>query len=186
MNFPVLKTERLELRQLTQQDVDAVYAIFSDSDVVRYYDLAPFEEKKQAARIIDFFQQRWQSRAGIRWGIYFSGENACIGTCGLNSWDKNMHSATIGYDLNKAHWGKGIATEAVSEILNTTFSKESPFDYINRIQADTIPGNDASERVLIKLGFKEEGLRRQSGYWKNRYHDLKCFGLLREEFVPQK
>ena len=43
-------------------------------------------------------------------------------------------------------------------------------------------GNTASESVLKKLGFKEEGIRRSSGFWKNEFHDLKCFGLIKPEF----
>lgn len=45
-----------------------------------------------------------------------------------------------------------------------------------------MPGNQASEALLRKLGFKEEGLRRDSGFWKGCFHDLKCFGLLNTEF----
>ncbi|WP_042153559.1 hypothetical protein, partial [Pseudoalteromonas sp. '520P1 No. 412'] len=43
-------------------------------------------------------------------------------------------------------------------------------------------GNAASESVLKKLGFKEEGIRRSSGFWKKEFHDLKCFGLIKPEF----
>ena len=93
-----------------------------------------------------------------------------------------MHSGVIGYDLHPDYWGKGITTEAVSSVLNLAYSGGLPCGVLNRIQADAVPGNIASEKVLLKLGFKEEGIRRQSGYWKGKYHDLKCFSLLREEF----
>ena len=66
----------------------------------------------------------------------------------------------------------------MSEILKVDFTGLLPCGQLNRIQADTIPGNTASESLLFKLGFKEEGLRRESGYWKNTFHDLKCFALL--------
>jgi len=93
-----------------------------------------------------------------------------------------MRSATIGYDLNRDYWGRGITTEALRSIIRYAFSGKLPCPIVNRIQADTIPGNIASEKVLLKLGFVEEGIRRQSGYWKDQYHDLKCFGLLKENF----
>ena len=96
-----------------------------------------------------------------------------------------MHSATIGYDLNKNYWGQGIITEALISVIKAAFTIDSLFGILNRIQADTIPGNIASEKVLLKLGFKEEGLRRQSGFWKNKYHDLKYFGLLKFEFKDE-
>ncbi len=91
-------------------------------------------------------------------------------------------TAVIGYDLLPSYWGKGLATEAVNQIVKEAFLGKLPCGKLNRIQADTIPGNIGSESVLLKIGFKEEGLRRQCGYWKNQFHDLKCFGLIRCEY----
>ena len=184
MDFPQLTTSRLELKEITPADNQAIFEIFSNPAVVEYYDLAPFEHMIQADRLIEFFRTRFENNAGIRWGIYRQGNDQCLGTCGINAWDKNMHSASIGYDLNKTFWGQGIITEALYTVIKTIFRDDSLFGVLNRIQADTIPGNIASEKVLLKLGFKQEGIRRQSGYWKNTYHDLKCFGLLKSEFEP--
>jgi len=185
MSFPELATERLLLKELTVNDRNAIFEIFSNSDVVNYYDLAEFKNLNQADNLIHFFNNRYQTDAGIRWGIFLKNEPQCIGTCGFNAFNNAMHSTTIGYDLNKYFWGMGIATEALHAVLNYLFSAELPFGMINRVQADTVPGNIASEKVLLKLGFKEEGLRRKSGFWKNQYHDLKCFGLLKSDFVTQ-
>jgi hypothetical protein len=41
---------------------------------------------------------------------------------------------------------------------------------------------ERSERLLVKLGFKEEGIRRECAYLKGEYHEMKCFGLIRPEF----
>jgi len=40
-----------------------------------------------------------------------------------------------------------------------------------------------SEKVLVKLGFKLEGIRRQCAFWEDTYHDLTCVGLIRDEFT---
>jgi len=61
------------------------------------------------------------------------------------------------------------------------FSDESVIEYYD-LEAFTNE-SQASEYLLLKVGFKEEGLRRQSGYWKGQFHDLKCFGLIRSEFI---
>ena len=92
-----------------------------------------------------------------------------------------MRNAVIGYDLLPAFWAKGFASEAVGRICAAAFAGDLSCGALHRIQADTVPGNIASERLLKKLGFIEEGVRRDSGYWKGRYHDLKCFGLLATE-----
>ena len=93
-----------------------------------------------------------------------------------------MRNATIGYDLKPDYWNKGISTEALFEILRVAFAGKLPCGPMHRIQADTIPGNIASEKVLKKLGFKEEGIRRESAYVKGQYFDMKCFGILKPEF----
>jgi len=182
LKFPILKTKRLELDEISLEDRDAIYEIFSHEDVVKYYDLDSFKDLRQSDKLIALLKSRFDESLGIRWAIRLKGDKKCIGTCGFNSWSKPMRSATIGYDLNRQYWGQGIVTEAVFSIIQTAFSGVLPCGYIHRIQADTVPGNIASEHVLKKLGFKEEGLRRQSGYWKNSFHDLKCFGLLKDEF----
>lgn len=182
VKVPHLKTRRLELNEISADDAAAIFDIFANEEVVKFYDLLPFTDRSQADELIKLFKNRVENSLGNRWAIRFKENDQCIGTCGFNSWSQPMRSATIGYDLNRGHWGQGIVTEALSAIIHSAFSGALPCGPINRIQADTVPGNLASEKVLRKLGFQEEGLRRQCGYWKNAFHDLKCFGLLKDEF----
>lgn len=92
-----------------------------------------------------------------------------------------MKNAVIGYDLLPRFWGNGYTAEAVHEIIKAAFLGKLSCGKLNRIQADTIPGNTASESVLLKIGFQEEGLRRESGFWKSQFYDLKCYGLIRSQ-----
>ncbi len=94
-----------------------------------------------------------------------------------------MKNAGLGYELSSFYWGLGYASEAISKIIELAFSVDTPFHELYRIQGDTMIGNIASESILKKLGFKEEGIRRASGYWKGEFHDLKCFGLIKPEFI---
>lgn len=183
MTFPALKTARLRLTELQPEDETDIFGLFSNPDVVEYYDLAAFTQVEQARSLIGLFQSRYKQQLGIRWAIRLQGAEQCIGTCGFNSWSNTMRNAVIGYDLLPEFWGKGYASEAVHAICLAAFAGQLPCGPLHRIQADTVPGNTASETLLLKLGFKDEGLRRECGYWKNRFHDLRCFGLLSSEFV---
>ncbi len=182
--FPEINTPRLALIELKASDDVAVFNLFSNHKVVEYYDLEVFSHIEQARSLIDLFQTRHAASLGIRWAICLKSSGGVIGTCGFNSWSQTMRSAVIGYDLLPDVWGNGYATEAVCAAIQAAFSGELVCGVLNRIQADTVPGNDASEALLRRLGFKEEGLRRESGYWKGAFHDLKCFGLLQSEFTP--
>ena len=132
--------------------------------------------------MIQAFKSRYDQSLGIRWGIRLKETNEFIGTCGFNSWNLKMKNAVIGYDLMSAHWGKGVTSEAVHCIVQAAFSGDLSCGELNRIQGDTVLGNVASESLLLKVGFKEEGIRRESGFWKNQFHDLKCFGLIRSDY----
>ena len=183
LQFPHLSTNRLVLDELKPADAEVLYHHFSNPDVVEFYDLAAFTNISQASDLIELFNKRFADKSGIRWAIRLKTTHDFIGTCGFNSWNKRTKSAGIGYDISRSHWGNGYATEALKAIIKHGFSGHLPCEELNRIQGDTVPGNIASEAVLLKLGFKEEGLLRESGYWKGRFHDLKCFGLIRSEYA---
>jgi ribosomal-protein-alanine N-acetyltransferase len=182
MSFPELTSPRLQLNRIGSSDAASLFELFSRPEVVRYYDLVEFHEHAQAENLIQLFESRFTTSSGIRWAIRLTDSGTLIGTCGFNSWSDKMRNATIGYDLKPEYWNKGITTEAVAAIIRAAFSGLLPCGPLHRIQADTIPGNASSEMVLRKLGFKEEGTRRECAYLKGKYRDMKCFGLLKHEF----
>ena len=67
MTFPILKTERLILSEIVESDANAIFELFSDPIVIKYYDLPVFEELGQAEKLISFFKARFESEQGIRW-----------------------------------------------------------------------------------------------------------------------
>ncbi len=182
MNFPELQTSRLSLTKLTVNDSNAVFNIFSDHNVIKFYDTEAFDSEVQARKLIESFNDRFIEGVGIRWAIRLKETGELIGTCGFNSWNTKMKNTGIGYELSSKYWGYGFATEALHKIIDSAFSQQLPLGEVFRIQGDTMLDNAASESVLIKLGFTLEGIRRGFGYWKNKHHDLKCYGLIKPEF----
>lgn len=180
-SFPILKSQRLLLRELQPADSAAVFDLFGADDVTRFYDVATFTETEQAECWIDAMGTRFSEGQGIRWAITSHGSPSLIGTCGL-VWRPHNFSAMLGYDLVPSCWGQGYATEAVDAIMTAAFDSVAPFR-LNRVEALTYPENEASMAVLRKLGFSHEGLLRQWGYWKDSFHDLVCFSKLRGEPV---
>ncbi len=181
---PQLESERLRLSEIRPRDAEGVLAIFGSARAMEFYDLEPLTELEQAQGLIASWGERVAQGHGIRWGIRSKETGGLIGTCGFNRWSSRMKHATIGYDLRESEWGRGYAAEAVSRILEAGFGGELACGALHRVQADTVPGNQRSEALLRKLGFEEEGVRRQAGYWKEAFYDLKCFGLLRPDFRP--
>jgi ribosomal-protein-alanine N-acetyltransferase len=176
--FPVLKTERLVLREIILKDATAIFKIFADPHVTRYYDVETFTEPQQAREYIQRVRERWEQEQAIRWGITNQQSERVMGTCGFNGWNFYNRSASLGYDLATEYWGRGIMTEALHAVIYYGFEVME----LNRIQALAFPANTASIRVLEKLGFQSEGLLRECTFWHNKFQDLRCFSLLRRDW----
>lgn len=175
--FPEIETDHLILREIMPEDTDAIYAIFSDDEVTRYYDLVTMRRRKEAEELIDFFDQRFESESMIRWGITRKADDVVIGTCGYVLLHK--HRGEIGYDLRRSEWRKGIMSEAIDAIVDFGFHEMG----LQRVEALVMPENVASARLLRKLGFTEEGTLRDYDHFKSAFHDMRCFSLLKQEYV---
>ncbi len=175
--FPVLETSRLRLREMTAADAAAVFRIFSDDDVTRFYDFDTFTTEQQAAELIARQRNRFDKGDALRWGITQRHSDEVIGTVGLVINSQNGLGG-LGYDLARPYWRKGIMSETLSIVIRFAFRTVK----VNRLQALVMPGNVASAALLDKLGFLEEGTLREYSFFKGRYQDLRCFSLLRREF----
>lgn len=88
-----------------------------------------------------------------------------------SSEDKGRYD--IGFYLERKFWGKGIATEAIKQIVNFGFNKLKLY----RIQGDSDSDNPASGRAMEKAGFKREGVREKYLKRKNKFIDLHLWGI---------
>ncbi len=122
--------------------------------------------------------KRFESDRGIRWGIARKSDNYLIGSCGF-TWNKEANAAEIGYELASQFWRKGIMSEALKAILQYGFGNREVQFVIAQIMLENI----ASRRLLEKLDFQSQGILKEHGFWKGKYHDLEQFMLLKSEFI---
>jgi [ribosomal protein S5]-alanine N-acetyltransferase len=177
--FPSLKTERLVLNRIRADDVQALLDLFGDPDVTRHNDIMTFKTRQDAVLLMKFIEKRFQDQIGLRWAVRLrSAQSKLIGTAGYNSWDRQNFCGEIGYDLLPFYWGRGLMPEALRAVIGFGFQQMG----LNRVEADVVTDNQASVRVLQKLGFTEEGVLRQRGVWKGAFHDLRLFSVLRQEW----
>jgi len=90
---------------------------------------------------------------------------------GISLHQKAGHCYETGYWIGEPYWGKGFATEALNKVLDFAFTELQ----IVRVQAFIFEGNTASERVLEKCGFKQEGFLLKSYLKDNKYINSKLF-----------
>jgi len=184
--FPILNTERLLLREFREADAQAVFDIYSQERAVRYLNSDIMHSLEEAAEKVDIRIDMFKNRRGIRWAITLADQqHAVIGSCGFYDLNRHWSSCEVGFEIHPRYWRRGLMTEALRATIDFAYSDRFYFQ-LNRIQALTYLNNQASIGLLRKLGFQEEGVRREYGYWKDRFHDLRCFSLLRREWAARQ
>lgn len=177
--FPEIETERLILREIMPDDAPAIYRIFSDDQVTRYYDLTTYTALSQAEELVDFFDESFELERAIRWGLERKADGALLGTCGY-VWLRQFRGE-IGYELHRDYWRQGYMSEAIDAILDFGYTELG----LNRVEALVMVDNAPSVGLLQSLGFTQEGILRQHDFFKGAFHDMRLFALLKEEYYGE-
>ncbi|WP_294089581.1 GNAT family N-acetyltransferase [Sphingomonas sp.] len=170
---PVLESARLRLRPVDVDDAEALFEAYSDVALMRYWSSAPHASVEETRA---YLAGRDAARPWRGWAITRKGSDRAIGT--VFTGEIRAGAAEIGYLLARAHWGSGIAREAVTRVLDLLLVTE---DW-RRIEADTDPDNAASNALLGKLGFTQEGRLRAAWETHIGVRDSFIWGLLRDEW----
>jgi RimJ/RimL family protein N-acetyltransferase len=176
-SFPELVTERLRLRAPSPRDAAALLAVLGDPEVTRYHNVPTLTTLAEAQAALERLEQRYAARDTIRWAIELVEHSEMIGTVGLLRFDFEHRHAEVGYEIARRWWGRGFVPEAAAAVIRYGFFVLG----LHRIEAGVLPGNDPSARVLQKLGFLEEGTRRDYLYSKGHFRSLRWFSLLETE-----
>ncbi|MEU5143275.1 GNAT family protein [Streptomyces sp. NPDC021139] len=177
---PTLDTDRLRLRPFAEADADFLYALHSNTHVMRYWDSPPWTERARAGRFLAMCRTMADEGTGVRLAVERASDGALVGWCCLVEWNPDYRSASLGYCLDEAMWGHGYATEAAHALLTWAFGTLD----LNRVQAEADTRNAASARVLEKIGFVREGTLREDCVVGGEVSDSWVYGLLRREWRP--
>lgn len=149
MFFHEIQTQRLLLKNIATDDRDFILKQFSDDVVNRYlFDAEPMTSLADADELIAFYNEP-EPRSQHRWILVLPETGEKIGTCGLHCWNRDEGSAEVGYDMQQAHWGKGLMTEAMQAVLR--FAKEEM--KIKTLYIEAAVGNERSAAMARRLGF---------------------------------
>jgi RimJ/RimL family protein N-acetyltransferase len=177
--LPTLQASRVVLRTLRDEDVPALFEIFSDADAMRYWSAPPLANMGAASELLAEIHAYAAAGTLFQWGIARTEDDVVVGTTTLYQIDAAHRRAEIGFALARAAWGRGLAGEAVGRLIQHAFEDLD----LHRIEADPDPGNTASIRLLEKQGFKYEGLMRERYFLGGQAMDAAIYGLLRREWT---
>ncbi len=158
MDLQLIDTKRLHLRPAKHSDLDSIFEVYSNPDVVRYTGDNPWTNKEEAAEFIVGAQEGLEEETLFGWCIEHKESKRIIGTCALFECDLEKRVAEISYEILPVYWGLGLCSEFLPLLVEFGFQTLK----LNRINAFVATGNIASSKLLEKNGFQQEGLMRES------------------------
>ena len=177
--FTTLETTRLRLRRFTDADLALFMTYRNDPEVARYQSWEGITESEAHV----FLQEQQKARPGVRgqWfqiAIELRETGILVGDCALKVEEYDERQAEIGYTLARAYQGRGIASEAVSRVLDYAFLTLG----LHRVIAITDCKNSASVALLERLGLRREGHFLQNIWFKGKWGDEYLYAMLQEEW----
>ena len=173
--FPELVTQRLFLRRVTKMDIEAIYSLRSNSEVMKYIPKT-CESLADAEAFFNVLDGALIDNTGISWAITLREQpEKMIGTLGLFRLIKEHFRAEIGYTLLPEFWRKGIMSEAILAILDYGFHEMG----LHSVEAQIDPENIASERILLSVGFVQEGYFKENFFANGKFDDTAVFSKLK-------
>jgi ribosomal-protein-alanine N-acetyltransferase len=143
----ILSTPRLVLREFAPGDVDALAAVISDPETMRYYP-APFD-RKGVVEWIERNRRRYEADGHGLWAMVLKSSNQMIGDAGLTRQNVDgVDEIEIGYHVRRDLWKQGLATEAARACRDYGFARLNAGRLISLVR----PENLASRRVAEKIG----------------------------------
>lgn len=171
-DVPDIFTERLRLRRRVPDDAQALYPSMSDSELMTWWSRAPFTSLAELRAYLEADTGNWRI-----WSITHRGDDRAIGFVAAGE-KRQGGVSEIGYLLERACWGSGLAREAVTGLIDQLFREGQ-----RRVAADTDPDNVASNALLERLGFQREGYLRDEWQTHIGVRDTVLWGLLAREWT---
>lgn len=175
----ILIDDELLLRMLEPADAQEMFNVVDASREHLRPWLPWVDATTRAEHTLQFIQQsrtQQHNQEAMALGIIY--QRRIIGGMGMHNWDHTLKKAQLGYWLSKEHEGKGIIQRCLAGFIDFLFNKAG----LNKVEIHFMVNNLRSATVAEKMGFKVEGIIRQSYLLNGAYHDIVITGLLKKEW----
>ncbi|MGA8309223.1 MAG: GNAT family N-acetyltransferase [Terriglobales bacterium] len=146
----ILETERLLLREFVPEDVDALAAVLSDPETMRYYPAVL--DRAGVAAWIDRNRRRYADAGHGLWAMILKSNGEVIGDCGLaRQTVDDVDEIEIGYHVRRDLWGQGYAPEVARACRDYGFERLSAKRLISLIRPENLPSRRVAEKIGLSL-----------------------------------
>jgi RimJ/RimL family protein N-acetyltransferase len=172
-----LDTSDLHLRPLNMADAEAMFAILSDVQSMKYWSHIPATDINVAVKTLTEDLESDANGNSMCWAVTLKDKDELIGKCILFQFNQANRRAEIGFILNRDYWRRGLMHQALEAVIAFAFDTLK----LHRIEADTDTENAGSLALLEKLGFKREGLFRERWFVYGKWDDSVMLALLQHD-----
>lgn len=177
--FPTVHLGNIVLRDMRMNDNIEYFKYLNHPMVSQYLSDEDIPQNEQEAlECVKSWGSLFYNKQGIFWTIADTATDKLIGSIGLSSWNFMNRRAEISYDLAHECWGNGIATKAISNVLQIAFRDMGLY----RIEARTLPINKTSQHLLNKFYFKQEGILRGYRIIRGKPEDILMYSLIEPDY----
>lgn len=150
--WDILETDRCLVREITLDDVDSLYEIYSDYDTRKYIeDLFPNRDD-EISFTKDYIANQYRFYEYGLWVVVDKETDKLIGRAGIFN-RENQDFPELGFVFDKSVWGSGVSTEILTAIMKYAVDELG----MDSLCAHTVHENERSKNLLLKLGFKYMG-----------------------------
>lgn len=181
-DLPTIRTQRLILRKLIPDDAADLFAYARDPEMTRYTTWAAHQSIDDSRAFLAETVNNYTNGQPADFGIALQSSGRLIGTCGVVKLDDAHERGDLGYAIAREYWGRGYMTEAAQAVVDAAF-RSLP---MMRLQSCCHVENVGSYRVMEKLGMTFEGTFRRYFKIAGRYHDVRFYSLLRDEWDTRR
>ncbi len=148
---PVWHTERLSLRRPSVDDVDDVFCLLQDSLATLHNPSDALTDRDQAAALVERWRHHWDDHGIGYCAVLWRDDTAVLGLCGVKVMALHERQAfNLLYRLSPRVWGRGVATEAATELVLRATAHQLQLPVVARVR----PQNRASAAVALKAGLQ--------------------------------
>ncbi|UVE50257.1 GNAT family N-acetyltransferase [Haloferax larsenii] len=177
-----LRGEVVTLRPIERDDLEFIQRVMNDPAVWRpALDIDPTND----AQIEEFYDNVLSGTDGVH--CLVCADEEPVGVVSLTESQygpdetSRARSIELAYWLAPEHHGRGYGSDAARQMVQYAFEDRN----LRRVYAQIGSFNEASAALLESLGFEHEGTLRQAAWYRGEYHDVLCYGLLRDEWQQQ-
>ncbi|WP_123727282.1 GNAT family N-acetyltransferase [Pseudomonas protegens] len=150
--LPTLNSKNLILRSLYEHDIDCIFSIYGDLEVMRYASDDVFPTSDIVLKMLDSIRALLRSGTSLEWGIQRKNNTGIIGVCGVYKLNHHAQTVQVGCLLAKSEWGKTVMQEALSCVIDYCYTSLG----IHQFEASIDEPNIRSIRLFERLGFVRE------------------------------